>query len=246
MGHPEPDMRPPAPTAPLGPATWPDVAARPPSVLLVPVGSCEQHGPHLPLDTDARIATAVALGAAAGRDDVVVAPTVAYGASGEHQSFPGTLSIGTDVLRTLLVELGRSAFPPPGADLPAPFRALVLVNGHGGNVDAIRGAVDVLAGEGRPAHAWWPRLAGGDAHAGRTETSLLLAIDPAVVRAHRPTGATAPLAELLPRMREGGVGAVTDSGVLGDASGASAEEGGRLLADLVADLRAEIEAVTGS
>jgi mycofactocin precursor peptide peptidase len=234
------------PATDLGAATWTELGGRPALVLLVPVGSCEQHGPHLPLDTDARIAAAVARDVAAGRADVVVAPVVAYGSSGEHQSFPGTLSVGTDALRSLLVELGRSAFPPPGADLPEPFRALVLVNGHGGNVEAVRGAVDVLAGEGRPVRGWWPRLPGGDAHAGRTETSLLLAIRPDLVRTERPAGATDPVVDLLPRMRDGGVAAVTSNGVLGDARGASAEEGRRLLADLVADLGAEIEALPGS
>ena len=59
------------------------------SVLAVPLGSLEQHGPHLPLDTDTRIAVAVAPGLAARRADVAVAPAVAYGASGEHAGFPG-------------------------------------------------------------------------------------------------------------------------------------------------------------
>lgn len=244
MAHPEPDMRRPAPNE-LGTARWPDLAARPPSVLLVPLGSCEQHGPHLPLDTDARIATAVARAAAAARADVLVAPGVAYGASGEHQSFAGTLSVGTDALRSLLVELGRSALPPPGADLPLPFRALVFVNGHGGNLRAVRDAVEVLVGEGRTVRGWWPQVPGGDAHAGRTETSLLLALAPELVGPDRPTGATEPLAELLPHMEEGGVGAVTANGVIGDATGASAEEGRRLLAHLADGLLAEIEALPG-
>lgn len=245
MAHPQPDMRRPAPNE-LGTARWPDLEAHPPRVLLVPLGSCEQHGPHLPIDTDARIATAVARAAGAVRADVVVAPVVAYGASGEHQSFAGTLSVGTDALRSLLVELARSALPPAGADLPAPFRAVVFVNGHGGNLRAVRDAVDVLAAEGRPVRAWWPQVPDGDAHAGRTETSLLLALAPELVGPERPAGATAPLAELLPRMREGGVGAVTANGVLGDASGASAAEGRRLLAVLADRLVAEIEALPAS
>lgn len=220
----------------LGGTSSGQVAASSPRVLLIPVGSCEQHGPHLPLDTDTRIALAVAEAVAAQRPDVVVAPAVAYGASGEHQSFPGTLSIGAEALRTVLVELGRSAFPAPTSTHPRPFRAAVFVNGHGGNVDAVRAAVGVLAAEDRPVTAWSPTIPGGDAHAGRTETSLLLAIAPDVVGPARPTGATAPLSDLLPRMRGGGVAAVSENGVLGDATGASAAEGRHLLATLVREL----------
>jgi mycofactocin precursor peptide peptidase len=84
-----------------------DRAAR--RVVLVPLGSLEQHGPHLPLDTDTRIAAAVAAGTASGRDGVAVAPALAFGSSGEHAGFPGTLSIGTAALTELLVELGRDA-----------------------------------------------------------------------------------------------------------------------------------------
>jgi creatinine amidohydrolase len=217
----------------LGSQAWPEVGETPPQVLLVPVGSCEQHGPHLPLDTDTRIAVAVAERVAAARDDVVVAPAVAYGSSGEHQGFAGTLSIGTAALRSVLIELGRSAFP--AAD-PGAFASLVFVNGHGGNHEALGDAVDVLVGEGRPVTAWWPSIAGGDAHAGRTETSLLLALDAGAVGPERPVGATEPLGALLGSLRSGGVAAVAPNGVLGDATGASAEEGEALLAALVADL----------
>jgi mycofactocin precursor peptide peptidase len=222
----------------LGSRTWVEVGASPPRVLLVPVGSCEQHGPHLPLDTDTRIAVAVADAVAAGRTDVVVAPAVAYGSSGEHQDFAGTLSIGTDALRTVLVELGRSAFPDPTAN--GPFRSLVFVNGHGGNRQGLQAAVDVLVGEGRPVSAWWPSIPGGDAHAGRTETSLLLALVPELVGPDRPVGATAPLAELLPAMRSGGVAAVSPDGVLGDATGASAAEGRAVFDALVHDLQGQL------
>lgn len=234
MDHPEADKR--HPTAELGASTWTELERRAPGILVFPLGSCEQHGPHLPFDTDARIATAVAHAAAARRHDIVVAPTLAYGASGEHQTFPGTLSVGTEALRQLLVELGRSALPAPGDERPSPFRALVVVNGHGGNLDAVESAVDVLAAEGRPVRAWWPRPEGGDAHAGRTETSLLLALSPGVVRPARPVGATEPVSELWPRMRRAGVRAVSDNGVLGDARRASATEGRRLLTDLTSDL----------
>ena len=222
----------------MGSRTWVEVAALASPVLLVPLGSCEQHGPHLPLDTDTRIAVAVAGRVAQARGDVVVAPALAYGSSGEHQAFAGTLSLGTDALRAVLVELGRSAFPGPTS---ATYRALVFVNGHGGNLDAVRGAVEVLAGEGRPVSSWSPSVPGGDAHAGRTETSILLALAPELVGPERPVGTTAPLAELLPQLRAGGVAAVAPGGVLGDATGASAKEGAALLAALVADLAAAID-----
>ncbi|OBI18705.1 mycofactocin system creatininase family protein [Mycobacterium sp. E2327] len=195
--------------------------------LMVPVGSTEQHGPHLPLDTDTQIATAVARGARARLEqDWLVAPAIAYGASGEHQDFAGTISIGTAALTTLLVEYGRSAA------CWAP--RFVFVNGHGGNVGALRGAVSALRAEGRDA-AWCPCVAaGGDAHAGHTETSVLLHISPADVLTDRwLSGNRAPLAELLPSMRRGGVAAVSRVGVLGDPTTATAAEGKRIFAEMV-------------
>jgi creatinine amidohydrolase/Fe(II)-dependent formamide hydrolase-like protein len=76
-------------------------------LVLVPVGSTEQHGPHLPLQTDTVVATAVAR-ALAERLDGYVAPAVSIGASGEHHGFPGVLSIGTPALHLVIVELVRS------------------------------------------------------------------------------------------------------------------------------------------
>ena len=215
-------------------ATWPDVARAAPAIVLVPVGSCEQHGPHLPFDTDTRIAVAVASAVATARDDVLLAPALAYGSSGEHQSFAGTLSIGSEALVHVLVELGRSAFP----EGEWPHRGLVFVNGHGGNMGAVRSAVETLTAEGRPVDAWWPTFDADDAHAGRTETSLLLAIAPEVVGADRPVGATQPLADLIGPMRAGGVAAVSANGVLGDATGSSAEIGAAILDEMVRDLDA--------
>src|ERR1700740_3735697 len=113
-------------------AHWPDVEAGRRRVLVVPIGSLEQHGAHLPLDTDTRIAVAVAERACTGLDDVGLAPAIAIGASGEHADFPGTLSIGHVALSTLLVELGRHAC--------LHWAAVLLVNGHGGKRGRGRGA----------------------------------------------------------------------------------------------------------
>lgn len=208
---------------------WPDVG-RP--VLLVPLGSTEQHGPHLPLDTDTTVASVVCNGLAerlAGTGvDAVVAPAIAYGASGEHQDFPGTISIGTEALTMLLVEYARSACEWAAR--------VVFVNGHGGNVEALTAAVPKLIAEGR-AVAWLPCATDvpGDPHAGRTESSLMLATDPTRVRAERiAAGNDAPLAELMADLRAGGVRRVSPSGVLGDPRGANAEEGAGLLDAIVA------------
>ncbi len=212
----------------LARAVWPELPGRP--LLAVPLGSVEQHGPHLPLATDTVVAEAVVR---AARLDAVVAPAVPYGASGEHEGFPGTVSIGTDALTTLLVEYGRSACRWAGR--------LLVVNGHGGNLDALRSAVPLLRAEGRDA-AWFPcGVPGGDAHAGRTETSLLAHLEPGSVRTDRSVaGVTTPVGDLLPRLRAEGVRAVSPTGVLGDPAGASAEEGARLLAGLAARLSAAV------
>ncbi len=217
----------------LGGLTWPDVE-RSSAVLAVPLGSTEQHGPHLPLDTDTRIAAALAERLAARRADVVVAPPLPYGASGEHETFPGTVSLGTAVLEAALVELVRSA--------SRTFPATVLVNGHGGNAAAVTAAARRLQTEGRRVLVWAPRVEGGDAHAGRVETSLLLALAPGLVRLEAAAaGNPAPLPDLLPAIRAGSVRDVTANGVLGDPAGASAEEGHALLDRLGDDLAATVE-----
>lgn len=198
-------------------------------VVLVPLGSTEQHGPHLPLDTDTRIAVALAEAAAARLGPpVVVAPAVPYGSAGEHAGFAGTLSIGQAALELLVVELVRSCGPE--------VDRVVVVNGHGGNIEPLRRAVGTLQGEGRRVSEWSAAVPGGDAHAGQTETSLLLHLAPHLVVGPGERGNTAPLAELLPELKVGGVQAVASNGVLGDPSGASAEEGEALFANLLGRL----------
>jgi mycofactocin system creatininase family protein len=199
--------------------------------LIIPVGSVEQHGPHLPLDTDTRIATAVACSVAerlseGNESNWALAPAIGYGASGEHEGFPGTVSIGTSALRLLLVEFGRSASRWASR--------LVFVNGHGGNVEALAAAVALLRYEGRDA-GWVSCTAdNADAHAGHTETSVLLHISPQDVWLdERLPGNRSPLAELMPRMRRGGVAAVSELGVLGDPTTATAEEGGRIFTAMI-------------
>ena len=205
---------------------WPEVGA---PIVVVPVGSCEQHGAHLPIDTDTVIARALADDLAARREDCVVAPPLTITASGEHQGFPGTLSIGTEIMAGVVIELARSA---------EWARAVVFVNGHGGNVTAMQRAAEVFEVERRDVLIWWPHVPDGDPHAGHTETSLMLSLTPDRVRPDRAVAGPVPdLAELVRH----GVRALSDSGVLGDPTDASPDDGARIFGRLADRLAADVD-----
>ncbi|MFF5010914.1 mycofactocin biosynthesis peptidyl-dipeptidase MftE [Streptomyces phaeochromogenes] len=203
-------------------SVWPAVPDD--ALVLVPVGSTEQHGPHLPLNTDTVIAESVArsagerLAAGPAHRPVLLAPAIAYGASGEHAGFPGTVSIGHEALHVVLVETVRSLSLWAGR--------IVFVNGHGGNVLTLDAAVGQLRGEGHDVAWLGCEFPGGDAHAGRAETSVMLHLAPDDVRLYEAVpGDTRPLDVVMPELIARGVRAVSPSGVLGDPSGATAEEG---------------------
>ena len=150
------------------------------AVLAVPIGSTEQHGPHLPLSTDTDIAVALAGALAHARPTVVVAPALPYGSSGEHEGFAGTLSIGQEALELALVELCRSASATFAAD-PAHQRARRQRRAARPSAAAPTRRGPATSARGSPSWA-------GDAHAGRTETSLMLALAP-----EQRTAATRPV-----------------------------------------------------
>ncbi len=213
--------------------SWSGLPAEP--LVLVPVGSFEQHGPHLPLATDTTIAVAVAEGAAARllhrcpAEPVLVAPPVTYAASGEHQPFAGTISIGNEVLGSMLVELVRSMATWCGR--------IVFVNAHGGNLQSLSRAVVQMRYEQHRV-AWVPcETENVDAHAGFTETSLMLHLAPELVdMTQAAVGNTAPITELLPAIVASGVRSVSPSGVLGDPTAATAHEGERVLRKMIEDV----------
>jgi mycofactocin system creatininase family protein len=230
----------------LAKLTWPDLD-QPRRLLVLPAGSTEQHGPHLPLGTDTMVAEALAAELVKGGSDRVLAPPLSYGSSGEHAGFAGTLSVGRPALEGLVVELVRSADH---------FSGTIIVSGHGGNLEPLTHAAAQLTQEGRRVLLWSPRSAvvssawpawGGalasDAHAGAVETSLMLHLHPDLVRAPLPSGgSTTALAELLPVLQRHGVASVSPSGVLGDPSLASAEAGAAIFSALAADLGAVVAA----
>ena len=199
--------------------------------LVLPVGSCEQHGGHLPLGTDTFIAESVAKNLVTRLGErAVLGPTQAIGASGEHNDFPGTLSLGNEVLAQLVVELVRSADH---------FVGTVIVNGHGGNLAALTEARNLLSAEGRHLLVIPCAVPSADLHAGRTETSAMLALAPELVdlRFAEP-GNCSSFAELEADLRMGGIAAVAPNGVLGDPTGATAAEGELILNEMLA--RAEM------
>ncbi|WP_238012178.1 mycofactocin biosynthesis peptidyl-dipeptidase MftE [Dactylosporangium sp. AC04546] len=213
---------------------WPVVRQRAAAgaILAVPLGSTEQHGPHLPLSTDTDIAVALCCRLAAARDDVLIAPPVPYGASDEHAGFAGTLSIGQNVLEHLVTRLVRSACET--------FGRVVLVSAHGGNAEAVTRAVDRLHAESRDVLLHMPHWE-GEPHAGRTETAMVLSMRPErVSMADAVAGDTRPIGQLMPLLRTGGVRSVSPSGVLGDPAGATAAEGSLLLDTLAARLIKEV------
>jgi creatinine amidohydrolase len=168
----------------------------PTTTLVIPVGSTEQHGHHLPTRTDAAVVTALAHRAAALatlRVPILVAPTLAFGCAHHHLPFGGTMSLTTSTYVEVICDL-VSGLAQQG------FRSIVLLNGHGGNDAPLRVAVDRLTNEIRcgahvAAASYWlvaPPATGSTelepGHAGYFETSVMLALSPELVDLdRRPT-----------------------------------------------------------
>jgi len=216
----------------LPPDTTADVRDRAPAVAVLPVGSLEQHGPHLPLTTDTLIACAVAERIARAHGFWLL-PPVTVSCSHEHSAWPGTVSVSAGTLIAVVQDIATSLRESGVA-------RLVLVNGHGGNhvlanvVQAARGSMVLF-----PAYGEWQaaRTAAGvatgndeDMHAGELETSILLATSPHLVRDGYADADADPgdLTHLLTL----GLAPYTESGVAGRPSLASAEKGHAVLAAL--------------
>lgn len=207
------------------------VGTRP--IVVVPVGSWEQHGPHLPFDTDTQIACAVVNNSLPIGDTqlLFVAPPITISASDEHAGFAGTLSTGTEAFAVSAIGIAKSA------DWA---RGVIFVNGHGGNADAFRIITQDLT-RNNIRHAIWspPYDNSDDMHAGATETSVMMHIAPHAVHIDRlTTGNTENTREIMENMRSGGVRSVSPNGILGDPTQATATRGQELFTRYCASLRA--------
>ncbi|ELZ09443.1 creatininase [Halovivax asiaticus JCM 14624] len=170
-------------------ATWPEAADLDTDLAVLPVGSTEQHGPHAPLGTDTLAATAVAeAGVEAFDGEVAVAPALPVGIAEEHRHFAGTLWLEPDTFRDAVRDCVRSLAHHG-------FDRVVVVNGHGGNVDALREVTAELSRHDdvyAVAFTWFEAVGDHSAemgHAGPLETSLLRAIEPDLVREDRVASA---------------------------------------------------------
>jgi mycofactocin system creatininase family protein len=197
-----------------------------PPIVLLALGSWEQHGAHLPFDTDTVIIESVVDAAIRSVDPETtqfsVVPTIGVTASDEHNGFAGTLSIGTNALSDAVVSIARSA---------SWARGICIVNGHGGNADALKLVHSALDYE-NIRHSIWslPYYEGADMHAGHTETSLMLHLAPDTVRMDlAEVGAIGDSEILIERMRTGGIKEVSSNGVVGDPTNATAAHGATML-----------------
>ena len=210
------------------------------TVIVLPLASLEQHGPHLPVEVDSVLAEAVALGAAraiaARGDRALVLPVLWTGVSEHHMSFGGTITLDAATFIAVVGQVCRSVARHG-------FRRIVLLNGHGGNEWAMRAAVDDLTPAlGFPVVGvtYWNVAAGAIAsvltaqtrllHACEAETSMMQALRPDLVAADR-----IPPMQPLPEEISGvhrwrTLAAVSPVGVIGAPAAASAEKGHRLLA----------------
>ncbi len=212
------------------------------AIVLVPVGSMEQHGQHLPVGVDAMVAREVCLRAAALVQDshpVVVAPTVWTGLAEHHMAYGGTFTLDFDTFRAFLRNIC-------GSLVRHSFRRIFLLNGHGGNIDALNTIVQelTLALEVPVCTATYCRLTSvarryadilerqrNVHHAGEAETSMLLVLAPQ--RVDKASIAGAP--DITADWRDSGIfryrsfSDVTEAGYLGAPASATADKGHRLL-----------------
>jgi mycofactocin system creatininase family protein len=235
----------------LGELTWPEAEKRLQEVdiALLPIGAIEQHGPHLPLDTDAFDADLLARRVAEACSDPkpLVLPLIPYGVSYHHGDFPGTISVGNEALSKMVYDIGMSCARHG-------VTKLVIVNGHGGNAPTLEFAAQLI---NRDANIFTAVDTGetsdvdlaelcetpNDVHAGEFETSTSLAVRPDLVRMER---AESFVPDFSSRYLDFSARRSVDwyartvkispTGVLGDPTVATADKGRRMWEIMVANL----------
>ena len=225
-------------------------AARRDAMVILPVASLEQHGPHLPVETDTTIGEAVAIGTARRLAEMgeraVVLPALWTGLSEHHMPFGGTITLGLPAFAAVIEDVCHSVARHG-------FRRIVLSNSHGGNENALRTLTDELTVKLRVpviqftyAHAARPEIAAllttqdGVRHACEAETAMMLALRPELVARARtpPRDAPSPAESGLYRWRSFAVR--TETGVRGNPDAGTAEQGERLIAAITEALAGKL------
>lgn len=227
-------------------ATSTDVARVGATVAVLPVGSFEQHGDHLPLITDTAVACLIAERIATNYE-LLLLPPITMSASHEHEAFPGTVSISASTLISLVDDI-RASLTRSG------ITTLIIVNGHGGNYVlsniAAQANVDgrnVVLYPGRSdweaarSHAGMVSNIHDDMHGGELETSILLHSRPELVRdSYRDAD---HLASDRRHFLLTGMAEYTTSGIIGLPSAANAAKGEAALASLTDSFAGYLEAI---
>jgi len=235
----------------LGELTWPEAEGRfrDTDVALLPVGAIEQHGPHLPLDTDSfdaqYLAEQVALSSSPPRP--LVLPLIPYGVSYHHEDFAGTIDVAPGSLSSFVHDIGMSAARNG-------IRKLVIINGHGGNGPALHFAAQLInrdariftcVDSGETSDTDIARLSEtpNDVHAGEIETSTTLALRPEAVRTDRLESFVPDFSsQYLDFSSKRSVtwytrtARISESGILGDPTKASAEKGKQMWEVMIRNL----------
>ncbi|WP_256685078.1 creatininase family protein [Halococcus qingdaonensis] len=230
-------------------ATWTDADGLDTDLALLPVGSTEQHGPHAPLGTDHLTARAVAANAADVREEndeeIVVAPAIPVGIAEEHRQFTGTLWVSPDSFREYVRDV-LTSLASHG------WRKIVVVNGHGGNVGALREVcADVTRHEEAYAvpFTWFDAIGATEmGHGGPVETAMLRATDPELVRDERIGEASAGASDRWGEWVSGtnlafDSAEFTDNGAVGDPGEGTIERGEELLEEATTALVTLLDAV---
>lgn len=230
----------------LSESTWSDAENADTDLALLPVGSTEQHGPHAPLGTDTVIAAAVAETAGERYDgDVVVGPTLPVGVAEEHRHFTGTLWVTEETFRRYVQETIESLTHHG-------FNRVVVVNGHGGNTDALRECCATISRHDAAyavAFTWFEAVSGPMGHGGPLETAFIKHLRSELVRDDRMEEATEGAADHWGEWQSGtnlayDSAEFTENGVVGDPSRGDATLGAELLDEATAALVDLIETVS--
>ena len=234
----------------LSESTWTDVRDADTDLAVLPVGSTEQHGPHAPLGVDFMTAEAIANeGVEQYADDfdgeAVVGPTIPVGIAEEHRDFDGTLWVSEDTFRAYVRETIESLAHHG-------FDRIVVVNGHGGNVDALRECCGRISRDGDAyavAYTWFDAVDTAElGHGGPAETSFMRHLRPELVHEERTEAAAEGAAEVWGEWLHGtnlayDSAEFTESGAVGDPRNGDEELGEELLEAAAAALSELLDAV---